>query len=1129
MQYDSWRDQAIELARRFLMRLALAASGLCAGLCLADEPETPPDAAPQAAQPPAAGRVGPAAPPQPNSAWPFDIWYLRGDDGRPVFVPDRARLRDYLDWLARENSGAFDPAPYGVESLACRGAADDERLQLDVDLVLRVLPTDEWVYVPLGMVEATLSAPPQHTGVGDAAAAPYHPDRGYGYWLRGAGEHRLSLALVVPLRKQGGARRLQLSLPEGTVSSLKLAVPWRHISVKAPERSILSVQEQGDKSTIDLLGLPSRLDLAWQQLPATIDGEAELEVTTALGVTLADRSATLEAVQRIQSLAQHRLFDTLRVTLLCGVDLLRLEGSDNVEYSRDPQSPDSVLVHLKKPTAGPIELRWTMRKQLPPPGEPFIVSGFDVDHARIHTGMVAVAVSENLRLSPPLINDSPAQRVNLVDLPASLRQPQTVWACRFVDRLSVPLALERVEPLVTGRATFSLMLRRHAAELAATWQLNVVQGSISHLMLDWPGRRTEDWSIESVAIDGRPVPFIDGDSNDGATVRCELPEGVLRTFEVQMHARRGMPFERDLQPLTLPVLQGAAQISTQLSVRSEKNLDVQIQSDSRTGIEPLEAAAEALNSEIHELFRREDYLVPESARRLLVSVAVRPQEIVVSTDIEAALRKGFAEIRQRIAYRVLNEKLFQATLRLPPRDAVGSVQFSLPSGARFSPVEFSPDGKTREVHLPAPGLGEFEFEVRYAIGLEAGQKGAAPTDLRLPFVQSADSPFSTTRLVWRDFAGWEGTVDQPGWVRRFSPDGQIEWLAAEPVNESVVRVKRSHASAHRLVVRKALLSTIVAENGAVTTHAEFRLSAPVEELKVAFPPGMRPTGFWWNRSEVRAVQEIEKSAEGAEYLLHLGTDGEANPLLTIIALSSSDSPGRLWRRYHLAAPAIGDDLPVLATYWQASLPFHQHLFVDPRGFANENFWHSAGLFWGRRPSRNAESLERWVGTSSQLTSAFDETGNVYLFSHSGSVRALQLVSMSQSAIVLVGAGMALLLGLVVVQWPASRHALSVVLAVFLVSLASVWFATPVRVLLQPALLGALFALFAAAFERFLKRRLPVRGVALHSLSGLSRPDGSALRGELASSGGDDYTASAENPPAQHALPHQELSGSGSKP
>src|SRR5262245_35687007 len=61
----------------------------------------------------------------------FDIKYLEGPDGRPVYVPDNVSLGQYLEWLEQRQARAGQgPPEASVSNLLFNGTADDERVYL---------------------------------------------------------------------------------------------------------------------------------------------------------------------------------------------------------------------------------------------------------------------------------------------------------------------------------------------------------------------------------------------------------------------------------------------------------------------------------------------------------------------------------------------------------------------------------------------------------------------------------------------------------------------------------------------------------------------------------------------------------------------------------------------------------------------------------------------------------------------------------------------------------------------------------------------------------------------------------------------------------------------------------------
>jgi hypothetical protein len=189
------------------------------------------------------------------------------------------------------------------------------------------------------------------------------------------------------------------------------------------------------------------------------------------------------------------------------------------------------------------------------------------------------------------------------------------------------------------------------------------------------------------------------------------------------------------------------------------------------------------------------------------------------------------------------------------------------------------------------------------------------------------------------------------------------------------------------------------------------------------------------------------------------------------------------------------------------------LFREPPGFAPEFHWRRSGIFWSRRPNRDTDELLNWIGARApQSSSATSADGNVYLFSRADAADPLRFSVMSQSGIVLIGAGTALLLGWMLVEWPKTRHVLTLPVLGFFASLLAVWFSGPVLVLSQAAALGLLVAIVAAGVDAYRTRRMRLVAVTLTAPGGFAKPGSAITRGVVAAAGTKEF-ASARAPAA----------------
>jgi hypothetical protein len=158
-------------------------------------------------------------------------------------------------------------------------------------------------------------------------------------------------------------------------------------------------------------------------------------------------------------------------------------------------------------------------------------------------------------------------------------------------------------------------------------------------------------------------------------------------------------------------------------------------------------------------------------------------------------------------------------------------------------------------------------------------------------------------------------------------------------------------------------------------------------------------------------------------------------------------------------------------------------------------------------------LSRWISAGDGPERPEIETvGNSYRFTGFGLAHKLEFRTMSRHIIVLIGAGLALLVGFMLMNIPATRHVLTILLLGFATTVLALWFPEPVLVLLQPAGLGLLLAIVAALIQGAMLRTRKAQVLTLSSPSGFTAP-ASSVRREVPPGIGSEEVTSIRNVPS----------------
>lgn len=1093
-------------------------------------------------QSPALGVEQPASPASPKTApqgASKRTVELKGPDGKKVVLPKEHSLEKYIEYLKRSRGPEF-----AINSIELSGAAVAGHAELTATLTIQVR-RDGWHQVPLYLNEAVfrnteyrfLGARPGGDKpvdkAGQAAFKDFDRAEGYRWWFKGTGYHRLTLTMSVPVAKSVAQRRLRLSLPPLSAAStlaLRVAEPNLQTNdVTGPTGADVRVRRKDrGHAEIDVIGLGAQLDLQWRSIPKWNGGPPPLQSQTFLLVNVSGESVVVTALQRVQPL-NNGAMTSVRVRLPAGFDVLAATGKFVDSHTFDSKTRWAEVKF--KPSRGEwTEIRWMLQRPFDERSGRLSLDGFDVEHASVQTGEIAVARTRGLRIVRVEDGNPDVHQIEPSRLTAQELIGNTPIASAFVF-IKQPLTLQfqasQLEPQVTVKPEIRLHFSRDRITLQAQFAVNVSEEGrpVESLRVEWPEWKKEGWTLDPFAASARIDKRIVNTADDSSSIVFRLAGRSNGDFEVPLSATRtikpGVPI-----PLSLPLLKARVAHPITLVVSRDANVAVELVDSEKSPLSELRGRPNAALART--------YRVDGGSAPLTAEVLVHPRRIRAETSLELNPQPADVAVRQQLSYRVEYEDVPSVVLRVP-RQIADIVQFfddkNRPLNTMTAP-DSDEDSRLVEI-VGVPTLGTIAFTAAYSVPLERALKQGETLSAALPLVRFADVDFSRIRVRTASGTPLAASVVGENWRRLTMPDGSAAWSNASPLRR--LEVELNYPSIPRsgeFSIPRALIRAVVGRDGTIRYRAQYRTSGAGEAVVAILPPEIRIDSIWWGKRKVADLPPLQKTAGETACRIPLPASGGTAPgstLLTIDYSSTKNAALRWISRESLVAPRFPQNVWVDQTAWQVVLPQNQHLTSYDADYFPEFRWRRTTAMWKRTPTDRFEDPSAWIGDEGPEWR--EQAGNVYCFRRFGPAAELTLGSTSRSAIVLFGAGLAWLLGVLWVKLPVLRNAVTLLTAMLATAVASLWFSEELLVMLQPAALGLGLAVAFVGIERFARRRRIVPQITTANPSDFVLSTASLSfneKREPVPLGSDDPTVHRDPAPASSSVPapSSELRGKG---
>jgi hypothetical protein len=1090
----------------FLLGQILAV-GICAPQVHAQPPatETPPTKPAETPESPQPEKKPVAGPPTPASE--LETYLLRDSKGN--LVPVIGLTFEDFEKLLKIQKGLAPPPPppFSIDSLTVTGKADGSTAELQVAATVRVRQ-EGWVRVPLRFGGTALLEPAKYQGPGEHVLNVGSEGDGYLLWLKGQGKsHQVQLRLAVPVTDAGPERRLQLNLPRGTESAVRLQVPFASVAANLRNASegILSTKSlANNQSEIVVVGPTGDLQISWQRGRASAaDIKPTLDVTGEIIVRVESRNR-LSSEARLKLRAVGKPLEVVTVRLPPGMQLAPAPttGYTLTAAEGDSNKPNAgvlVDVRFERPTTGPVEIRLLAEQEVSPNMSDISLrpARFDVIGAQRQRGGVDFVVEGDWNLS--WSDEGSTRRVEITDTPSATGRP----VARF-DYYKQPLDLKlAVTPRPTRVAVepqYQVFVDATQLRLEAAFRFRIRGPKATSTNLDLAG-----WRIDSIVGENtteQPLPPADGNPMLPLPLaQIDVAKGEL-TYRITAH--QPLPVETASVKFSLPRPQVDTSAPASISVQPADNVELTPVVADLKGLVADTTATSPASSTIprqHAPLLYRD-LGSAEAISFVGTRRVRSRHISLQTESLVKLKRGPIEVEQRLDYQISYEGKRSYLLELPAGLAEPkALQILLGTQLlEHRPAPVIEDGPNLiEVLDTQSRLGRVQLTVRYTLPAPT-LKAEPATTVHIPLITPAAGEIDR-------FSGQSVRVEHAEELRLTIPANGRAGDELLPSERGVLAGKTDHQLT-ALDLNVSLLQTpeisglvidrlwmqswLSPQQRQDRSVFQFRTAAPAIIVRLPVAVADSNVQILLNGKGVTSTTSGERSVR-----IELPTS--STPQSNVVELwyklrrtSSSWIADHRLTSPQLELPNSNQRLQPQRLQWQVILPPHEHLLFDPADYAPEMKWAWRNYYWSRVALYDQRWLEDWCSASRQ--EPLPASLNSYLYSTVGSEPELQLRTMGQRSLAISLASLGLLLGLLVLHVPQVRSATGLlILAAILLGLG---FAAPQTMLFVAQVfgLGLVIVAVIAALRWLWTGQVPTPTVPLNrALSNLSGPRSTGSR------------------------------------
>ncbi|NLS93611.1 MAG: hypothetical protein GXX96_15740 [Planctomycetaceae bacterium] len=1026
-----------------------------------------------------------------------------------VLIPG-ASLQEYYQVLDRlqgltRDSGIPQEA---IRSLSATGRVVGNRVDLKVRLSITVeTQREQWVKIPLRFDQAVLRRIPGSVdgvrqrieldsagGVEGTLAAR----SGYVLWLRGLGEGKVEteeveLELSVPLTE----RRFVLSVPNTAVSEFRLTVPIANAEAEVAAGTVLNREPQGEDATdLVLTGFRGEIDVSWR--PTNGNASAAAPVLTSNGFVegWVDRHSVEFKARLTVSMARPdgRELSRFLVRLPAGAVLVEEQypdytitdatpqeeaeagkqedaqgsnaGEDDSESNETAPKTRLVEVVLAKPVANSGSASVTLRatSEVSENGR-FSLAGFAVSKAIDQRGYVVIRArgDGNVRC------DEGRGVTPVSEVPELQDSEDVVAKYRYYEQ---PFSLAaRVLPRqvrIGVEPHYDLSIGPDQARLVAKLKYAVRGDKAFQFRIDPKGWKFDQVGPDPLVVQEEWAP----DESGVLTIR--LQEGVMsELIELSVNASRPIDPKKQSLELPMPKPDATTLSSLTLNVFPADNVELRQDAEKTKGLEKVAppASLDVPVSRQEPLCYRGAVAQPGEAGvvgevTFAATMSIRRQEIAAGGKTEIRITSVEASVRQRLIYDVKYEPTLALLLRVPQEMAV---TYSLDGNAVTAvAVEKSPvagEFVSRRIVTPSPRQGQLELVAEYSVpirGLEPDQLLSVPCVIPLIVPEGVTYSGHRVHVTTEEGIGFWLMGGSP-WQKVLGDEvGQkttsdTEFVTHAPEEHIALGVQQRDPDTFGSALVEAAWIQTWMDDSQRGDRVVYRVVSDRRTLVLSLPSAA-DTDFLRVLVDGRdAVYELSDH----QVRVSLPPESPARARVLELRYLVKSRPARGRMKFEFAR--LLDNVWVQRIYWQLVLPKSEHVVSAPKDFTAEYRWAWTGAWWGRIPTKEQADLEKWIGTASgeQVPKATSR----YLFSKFGPAESAELATASRTWIVGAASGATLLVGLLLIYFPRTRHPLFGLILIVAIGGGAVVWPGESLLLAQATGMGLVLSLLGAVLYR----------------------------------------------------------------